>query len=115
MAIQIARRAGAARVLTTTSSADKAARARDLGADDVVDYSDPDWSRQVKGMTEGRGVDVVIDHVGAATFGASLRTLVRGGRYVFCGATTGGLVEANLSLIFFRNPVRAGLDDGQSG
>ena len=103
MAIQIARSAGAARILTTTSSADKAARARDLGADEVVDYTDPEWSRQIKGLTGGRGVDVVVDHVGAATFGASLRTLVRGGRYVFCGATTGALVEAHLNLIFFRN------------
>ena len=48
-------------------------------------------------------VDVVIDHVGAATFAGSLKTLVRGGRYVTCGATTGAKVEAHLNLIFFRN------------
>ncbi|MCB9824355.1 MAG: zinc-binding dehydrogenase [Planctomycetes bacterium] len=103
MAIQIARLAGAARVLATTSSEEKAQRARDLGADEVVDYTDPDWSRSVKRLTNGRGVDVVIDHVGAATFAGSLKTLVRGGRYVTCGATTGAKVEAHLNLIFFRN------------
>ncbi|MGE0192173.1 MAG: zinc-binding dehydrogenase [Planctomycetota bacterium] len=103
MAIQIAKLAGAARVLATTSSEAKAHRARDLGADEVVDYTDPDWSRSVKRLTDGRGVDVVVDHVGAATFAGSLKTLVRGGRYVTCGATTGAKVEAHLNLIFFRN------------
>jgi NADPH:quinone reductase-like Zn-dependent oxidoreductase len=103
MAIQIARLCGAARVLATTSSDAKAARARDLGADEVLDYTDPQWSRAVKRATSGRGVDVVIDHVGQATFGASLKALARGGRYVTCGATTGPVVEAHLNLVFFRN------------
>lgn len=102
-AIQIARHAGAATIVTTTSTQAKADRARKLGADVVLDYSDPTWSKQVKQATDGRGVDVVIDHVGQATFGPSLKTLVRGGRYVFCGATTGAEVTAHLNLIFFKN------------
>ena len=102
-AIQIARHAGAASILTTTSTQAKADRARALGADVVLDYSDPTWSKQVKKETGGRGVDVVVDHVGEATFGPSLKTLVRGGRYVFCGATTGAQVTAHLNLIFFKN------------
>lgn len=102
-AIQIARHAGAAKILATTSSSAKAERARALGADEVLDYSDPDWSKQVRAATGKRGVDVVIDHVGEATFGPSLKTLVRGGRYVFCGATTGAQVQAHLNLIFFKN------------
>ncbi len=102
-AIQIARLAGAGRILTTTSSAAKADRARALGADDVIDYTDADWTRQVKQRTDGRGVDVVIDHVGEATFAPSLKTLVRGGRYAFCGATTGPHGDMNLNLVFFKN------------
>lgn len=102
-AIQIARRAGAGKIIATTSSEAKADRARALGADVVLDYSDRAWSKQVRAETDGRGVDVVVDHVGEATFGPSLKTLVRGGRYVFCGATTGAQVTAHLNLIFFKN------------
>jgi len=102
-AIQIARLAGAGRILATTSSEAKADRARELGADEVIDYSDPGWSKTVKRLSGGRGVDVVLDHVGQATFGGSLKTLVRGGRYVFCGATTGPVAEMHLNLVFFRN------------
>ncbi len=102
-AIQIARLAGAAKIIATTSSEAKADRARALGADDVIDYSDEQWSRAIKKLTGGRGVDVVVDHVGQATFGSSLRVLRRGGRYVFCGATTGPKVEMHLNLVFFKN------------
>jgi len=102
-AIQIAKLAGAAKIIATTSSEAKADRARDLGADDVIDYSDPQWSRSIKKLTDGRGVDVVVDHVGEATFGSSLRVLRRGGRYVFCGATTGPKVDLHLNLVFFKN------------
>ena len=102
-AIQIARLCGAAHILTTTSSEAKAERARALGADDVIDYTGEKWSREVKALTDGRGVDVVADHVGAVTFGTSLRVLARGGRYVFCGATTGAEVSMHLNLVFFKN------------
>jgi len=102
-AIQIARLCGAGRVLATTSSPQKALRARDLGADEVLDYADPDWSRVARRLSGGRGVDVVVDHVGASTFEASLRALARGGRYVFCGATSGPRVDLHLNLVFFKN------------
>ncbi len=102
-AIQIAKLAGAAQIIATTSSEAKAERARELGADEVVDYTDPEWSKQVKAATGGRGIDVCADHVGVATFAASLKTLVRGGRYVFCGATTGPKADLHLGLVFFRN------------
>ncbi len=115
MAIQIARLAGASRVIATTSSAAKAARARDLGADEVLDYTDKDWSRAAKRATGGRGVDVVLDHVGAATFGDSLKALACGGRYVTCGATTGPRVEAHLNLIFFKNLAVIGSTMGRLG
>lgn len=102
MAIQMAKLAGARQVITTTSTEAKAERARQLGADLVIDYTDPTWSKQVKSASEG-GVDVVVDHVGEATFGNSLKCLVRGGRYVFCGATTGPQVQLHLNLVFFKN------------
>lgn len=102
-AIQIARLVGATRVLATTSSEKKAERARAMGVDDVIDYTDEDWSRQVRKLTAGRGVDVVVDHVGQATFHGSLRSLVRGGRYVTCGATTGPVADIPLNLVFFKS------------
>jgi NADPH:quinone reductase-like Zn-dependent oxidoreductase len=115
MAIQLAKRAGAGLVIATTSSEKKAEQARALGADEVVDYTDPVWSRAVKRFTGGRGVDVVVDHVGAATFANSLRVLVRGGRYVFCGATTGFEVPLNLNLVFFKNIAVIGSTMGSLG
>lgn len=114
-AIQIAKLAGAGQILATTSSEAKAARARELGADDVIDYTDPTWSKQVKKLTAGRGVDVVIDHVGEATFGGSLKTLVRGGRYAFCGATTGAQAALHLNLVFFKNLSVLGSTMGRLG
>ena len=115
MAIQIAKLAGAKHILATTSSEEKAKRAEALGADDVVDYTDPNWSREVKKLTGGRGVDVVADHVGQATFASSLKVLVRGGRYVFCGATTGPKADINLNLVFFKNIAVLGSTMGSLG
>lgn len=102
-AIQLAHLMGARLVITTTSSPAKAERARHLGADHVLDYQRPDWSREVKRLTGGRGVDVVVDHLGRATFEGSLRVLVKGGRFVTCGATTGPSAEIPLNLVFFKS------------
>ncbi len=102
-AVQIARLLGAGLVLTTTSSPAKAVAARTFGADDVFDYSDLDWSREVRRRTGGRGVDVVIDHLGQTTFQGSLRSLVKGGRFVTCGATSGPVAEIPLNLVFFKS------------
>ncbi len=102
-AIQIARLCGASRVIATTSSKAKAERARALGADEVLDYTDPGWSKAARKASGGQGVDVVVDHVGAVTFESSLKVLTRGGRYVFCGATTGQRADLHLNLVFFKN------------
>lgn len=102
-AIQIARLLGARQVITSTSSPGKAEKARHLGADAVVDYTKPDWSREVKRLTGGRGVDVVVDHLGQSTFEGSLRVLVKGGRFVTCGATTGAVAQIPLNLVFFKS------------
>jgi NADPH:quinone reductase-like Zn-dependent oxidoreductase len=108
-AIQIARLLGARQVLTTTSSPGKAEKARHQGADV------PDWSREVKKATGGRGVDVVVDHLGQATFEGSLRSLVKGGRYVTCGATTGPVAQIPLNLVFFKSLSVLGSTMGSRG
>lgn len=113
-AVQIARLCGAGRVLATTSSPEKAARARSHGVDEVIDYSEEDWPRQARRLAGG-GVDVVIDHVGQATLDGSLRCLARGGRVVTCGATTGPKASVNLNLLFFKSLSLLGSTMGSLG
>jgi NADPH:quinone reductase-like Zn-dependent oxidoreductase len=98
-AIQIARLQGA-RVFATAGSAAKAERARSLGADAVIDHYQQDIVAEVRRLTNKRGVDVVIEHVGEATWEKSVRALARGGRLVTCGATTGGAGALNLQALF---------------
>lgn len=100
-AIQIAK-AWKARVLTTVGSREKADLARKLGADEVILYREVDFVQEVRRITSRRGVDVVVEHVGADTFDGSMRSLARGGRLVTCGATTGAEVKINLRAIFFK-------------
>lgn len=101
-AIQIARLLGAGRVLATTSTPEKAAKAKALGADDVIDYVREDVVARVRELAGKGGVDVVIDHVGAATMAGSLKVLAKGGRVVSCGATSGPKVEVHMNLVFFK-------------
>jgi NADPH:quinone reductase-like Zn-dependent oxidoreductase len=102
-AVQIATMHGA-RVIATAGSAQKCARAVELGAELAINYrEDPEWPRAVHKYTEKRGVDIVVEHVGAATFEGSVRCLTPGGRLVTCGATTGGTVSLNLQRLFFKN------------
>ncbi|WP_409328465.1 zinc-binding dehydrogenase [Trujillonella humicola] len=94
-AIQLAKAAGA-RVITTVSSAAKASYAAELGADLVVDTSTTDLVGAARGFTDGRGVDVVIDHVGPAVWDASIYSLGHRGRLVFLGNTTGDRTSFDL-------------------
>jgi NADPH:quinone reductase-like Zn-dependent oxidoreductase len=99
-AIQIARLHGA-RVLAT-SGPGKAARTRDLGAGEVFDHYAADFGREARAATGGRGVDIVIEHVGEATWERSVRALANGGRLVTCGATTGHAAAIDLRHLFAR-------------
>jgi NADPH:quinone reductase-like Zn-dependent oxidoreductase len=99
-AIQLARWRGA-RVLATAGPA-KLDRTRALGADAVFDHYAGDFSREVRGLTDGRGADVVIEHVGEATWSRSIRSLATGGRLVTCGATTGPNAAIDLRHLFAR-------------
>jgi zinc-binding alcohol dehydrogenase/oxidoreductase len=97
-AVLLAAQAGA-RVLVTSSSDEKIQRARELGADGGVLYTDDAWPDQVRELTGGRGADVVIDSVGA-TWGDSLRCLRRGGRLVVFGGTGGPSVELDVRFVY---------------
>jgi NADPH:quinone reductase-like Zn-dependent oxidoreductase len=100
-AIQIARLHGA-RVFATAGSEEKLARARDLGADAVINHHTDDVPKRIREFTHGRGVDVVVEHVGQATWERSVRCLARTGRLVTCGATTGAAGNINLQFLFAR-------------
>jgi NADPH:quinone reductase-like Zn-dependent oxidoreductase len=100
-AIQIGKLWGAT-VYATVGSAEKAAHALELGADAVIEYRTADFLAEVRKLTAKRGVNIVVEHVGADTFERSVRSLARGGRLVTCGATTGSDVTLNLNLLFFK-------------
>ncbi|MHC5210729.1 MAG: zinc-binding dehydrogenase [Planctomycetota bacterium] len=91
-----------ARVIATAGSDAKLERAKELGADEVINYETQDWVSEVKKLTGKRGVDIVFEHVGEKTFSGSIRCLAKGGRVVTCGATTGPKLETNLRAVFFK-------------
>ena len=100
-AIQIALLQGA-RVIATAGSDDKVERARLLGAHEVIHHHKQDVAGEVMRLTNRRGVDVVVEHVGVATWAQSMRSLARAGRLVTCGATTGPQVGLDLRPLFAR-------------
>ena len=99
-AIQLARHFGA-RVFATSAPA-KAERTRAIGAEHVFDHYSGDYARDVKRLTDGRGADIVVEHVGEATWDRSVRALATGGRLVTCGATTGHAGAIDLRHLFAR-------------
>ncbi len=100
-AIQIARAVGG-RIIATAGSEDKLATARQIGADAVINHYTEDIAARVQELTQGKGVDVVIEHVGAAVWDACFRSLKPGGRLVTCGVTAGHRVELHLGQVFSR-------------
>lgn len=102
IAIQIAKLRGA-RVLTTASSDEKLAKARELGADLTINYTQADWPKEVRRLTDKKGVDVVVEHTGAATWPGSISSLKNNGRLVTCGATSGFEAHTDLRQVFYRH------------
>ncbi len=100
-AIQVAKHLGA-RVLATSSTPAKLEHARRQGAEVAINYKSEDVPARVKELTSGRGCEVVLDHVGQATWETDLACLAKGGRLVFCGATTGPEGKVNLSAVYFK-------------
>jgi NADPH:quinone reductase-like Zn-dependent oxidoreductase len=100
-AIQIAKAAGA-RVIATAGTKEKVLKGKELGADSMILHSENDIAKETKRMTNGRGVDVVFEHVGQATWEQSVRSMAVGGRLVTCGATTGYDGRIDLRFLFTR-------------
>ena len=99
-ALAIAKRVGA-RVIVTSGDERKLERARALGADETIDYRAADVAREVRRLTGKRGVDVVVETAGEATWMASIKSAAKGGRNVTCGATTGPNPAEEIRLVFW--------------
>ena len=102
-AIQVAKNVVGARVITTTSTPEKATKAVELGADEVINYTEEDIAQRVNELTGGEGVDVVVDHLGTEFFEAAFNSLKPGGRYGNCGVTTGYKAELHIGRMFTRH------------
>ena len=100
-AIQLAKAVGAT-VITTVSTDEKAAKAKALGADHVINYKTDRFEGVVRKLTKKQGVDVVFEHVGPDTFAQSMFCMKRGGVLVTCGSTTGVSTEINLFQLYQR-------------
>jgi len=100
--IQVAKLRGA-RVIATAGSDTKLLKAKELGADEVVNYSNQEWPKEVKRLTEKAGVDVVFEHTGAETWASSIAVLKNNGRLVTCGATSGFDARTDIRRVFYRH------------
>jgi NADPH:quinone reductase-like Zn-dependent oxidoreductase len=113
-AVQIARLVGAGPILVVGSSEEKLALARELGADITMNRTEVEWGREVYRLTGRRGVDVVVDNVGAATFSQSLRALRRGGRLLTVGNSSGPRFELDNRYLFSKHLTIIGSTMGTS-
>lgn len=115
-AIQIAKYFGA-KVIATTSTTEKVVRAKQLGADHLINYKDmKKFSKYVyTELTKKHGIDIVIDNVGNATFNTSIQLLKPGGRLITCGGTSGSLIEVNIAKIFWKHLEIKGSTMGNQG
>ena len=100
-AIQIAK-LHRATVVTTASTDAKLEKAAELGADHLVNYEKEDFAKAVRTLTAKRGVDIVFEHTGEATWPGSLISVARGGKIVTCGATSGFKAVSDLRVVFFK-------------
>lgn len=100
-ALQLSKLAGSKAIVTSRDDT-KLQRALAMGADHAINGATQDIAKQVMALTDGRGVDVVIENVGQAAWSSALKSLVRGGRIVTCGATSGDQPPADLRRIFVR-------------
>src|SRR5260221_190449 len=91
------------RVISTAGSDEKLAKARDLGADETINHSTQDITAEVKRLTGKRGVDVVFEHVGQATWTHRYMSIAAEGRYVTCDTTTAPDASLDLRYLFSKN------------
>jgi NADPH:quinone reductase-like Zn-dependent oxidoreductase len=112
--VQIAKLLGAT-VIATASSEAKLQKAKALGADHLINYTETDFVAEVRRLTNKRMVDVVFEHVGGTTFEKSVACLPYGGRLVTCGATSGDTVPLNLKVLFYKRLSLLGSTMGSKG
>jgi NADPH:quinone reductase-like Zn-dependent oxidoreductase len=112
--LQIAKLLGA-HVVATSTSDDKLARARSLGADATINTDKQDLADAVRAMTGKRGADVIFDHIGKSLWSKAILATSRGGRLVTCGATSGFDAETDLRHVFFRQISILGSTMGSKG
>jgi NADPH:quinone reductase-like Zn-dependent oxidoreductase len=113
-AIQVAALHGA-RVIATGGSPAKLEQARALGAAEVIDHHTQNIADEVRRLTNRRGVDIVVEHVGKATWESSVRSLAPGGRLVTCGATSGPEAAIDIRFLFSRQLSLVGSYMGTKG
>lgn len=99
-AIQIIKGVVGATCIAVTSSPEKIQRAKDLGADETINYKMEDLGQRIKDLTKGHGADLVVDSTGALFFEAAYGALARGGRYGTCGVTSGYMSQIHLGQLF---------------
>jgi NADPH2:quinone reductase len=99
-AIQIIKGVVGAECIAVTSSPEKTTRAREIGADHTINYKTEDLAERVSRITDGRGVDLIVDSTGAIFFEAAYASLARGGRFGICGVTSGYLSQIHLGQLF---------------
>jgi len=90
-------------IIVTSSSDEKLAKAKSMGAEHGINYKCADFAKEVRRLTGKRGVDVVVDCVGGESHVKSLASLAKGGRFVTCGATDGATPATDLRRIFWNN------------
>ena len=112
-AVQVAKNVIGARVIATTSTEEKAEKARELGADEVINYSEEDIAERVKELTDGRGVELVLDHVGSDFWKAAAASLAPGGRHGICGVTSGYRAELQMGQMFLKHQTVFGVFMGR--
>jgi NADPH:quinone reductase-like Zn-dependent oxidoreductase len=100
-AIQIAKLHGA-HVIATAGNEEKLKLAKTLGADELINHSEQDIAVEARRITEKRGVDIIFEHVGSATWEKSVKSLAQGGRLVTCGATTGYAGQTDIRYLYSR-------------
>ena len=101
-AVQIAK-LFSANVIAAAGSKAKLGKAKELGADALINYERDDFYKKAKEITNGRGVDIVFEHVGKKTWEKSIKSLAKRGRLVTCGATTGYDAVTDLRFVFYKN------------
>jgi NADPH:quinone reductase-like Zn-dependent oxidoreductase len=101
-AIQIAKLIGA-RVITTAGNEEKLIKAKELGADEIINYKEKDFIEEVKRLTNKRGVDIVFEHTGGDIFEKSILVLAKGGKLVTCGSTDNYLAKVDIRYVFAKH------------